>query len=185
MLVLKMGVVLATALGIVITIPGREATNSLRQHSRVSNEVDVPKLKLDIMRRRAADGDLSGEEDRYKTSDKIILHVQITNISNEKLTVPVLDKYHQNRPELTKEGQLVPYRKETLKLLDKRDKNLEFGRRDYVNLQPAETKEIETVNLNDWYDPLESGVYQLTIKYRFFAGTPWVTSAPITFEVVP
>lgn len=185
MFVLKTGLALAMTLGVGITIPGREATNSRRQHGRVSNEAGAPKLKLDIMRWRAADGDPAGEEGRYKAGDKIILRIQLTNISDEKLAVSVSDKYSENRPELVKGGRLVPYRKETLKLLEKRDKNLEFSRRDFVNLRPAETKEIGAVNLNDWYAPLDSGVYQLTIKYRSFAGTPWVASAPVSFEVVP
>lgn len=185
MLVLKAGAISAMVLAVMIAIAGQEGTNSPRGQSTVSNDADLPKFKLDIMRKQAAEASVAEGEDSYKASQKITFHIMITNSSNENLTIPILDNYYQNRLELMKGGRLVPYRKGIVKVLDKRDSNLEFSRRDYINLQPGETREIEPITLSDWYDPLESGVYQLTIKHRLLGGGPWVASPPITFEVVP
>lgn len=185
MLVLKAGAISAMVLAVMIAIAGQEGTNPSRGQSTVPNDADVPKFKLDIMRKQAAETGVGEGEDSYKAGENITFHIMITNISNENLAVPILDNYYQNRLELMKGGRLVPYRKGIVKVLDKRDNNLEFSRRDYLNLQPGETREIEPIALSDWYDPLESGVYQLTIKHRFFGGGPWVASPPMTFEVVP
>jgi hypothetical protein len=61
----------------------------------------------------------------------------------------------------------------------------EFSRRDYIRLEPGQTKLIETIHLDKWYEPLEPGLYQFTIRRRFGEDWGWSPESPVlTFEVV-
>jgi hypothetical protein len=42
-----------------------------------------------------------------------------------------------------------------------------------------------TINLDQWYEPLQSGRYQLVVRKRFVWDGDWVQSNPVLFDVLP
>jgi hypothetical protein len=122
----------------------------------------------------------------YLLSNKPRFTVMVTNNSSSQMRDLVLDTYYQNRPTLYKNGELVPYRKETANLVRVKDSDPIFvSIRGGALLEPATTTEIEELNLANWYEPLTSGVYKLTNRHRFQVNGPWtVDSEPLLFRVV-
>lgn len=106
------------------------------------------------------------------------------NTSLEPVAVAILDKYVQNRPELLRDGQIVPYREGLNKLLEAKEKDPFIVLPQVVKLNPNEQKFIGYIYLDDWYEPLQPGHYQLSLKHRFEPGQGWIESSSITFEVV-
>jgi hypothetical protein len=119
----------------------------------------------------------------YTCDQKVRIQLIMTNNSAEIVHVPVLDSYYQNRPQLLKNGALVPYRQDIEKLLPLKDAEPEFVSVSSVTLKPSQSTKVEVLDLSDWYAPLEPGTYQLTDKHRFGEGGEWIESPAITFEV--
>jgi hypothetical protein len=143
-------------------------------------------VKVDLLPRQLElneDPDLLSRP--YKTGAKIYFRIQATNTSNNSIALAILDPYFQNRPELLRGGQVVPYREGFDKLLEAKDKDPFSVMPQVVKLDPNEQKLIGFINLNDWYDSIQPGHYQLSIKHRFEPGQDWIESSSITFEVVP
>jgi hypothetical protein len=122
----------------------------------------------------------------YLLSNNPRFTVMVTNNSSSQIRDLVLDTYYQNRPTLYRNGELIPYRKETAKLVGEKDSDPVFvSIRGGALLEPATTTEIEELNLADWYEPLASGVYKLTNRHRFQINGSWtVDSQPLLFKVV-
>lgn len=53
------------------------------------------------------------------------------------------------------------------------------------HLEPNKQREIGIIDLDNWYESLEPGHYELSTRRRFVHGGKWVDSSSITFEVVP
>jgi hypothetical protein len=123
-------------------------------------------------------------KDPYKEGDRIYFRLLITNNSIEKVNFARVDSYQEQRPDLTRDGDPVPYRKRISELLVQKDRDIMGRRVSEVTLQPGETTE-EFIDLADWYEPLKSGHYQLTLRRRFIWGGDWIESPAITFEVEP
>ena len=120
----------------------------------------------------------------YATKSKIYFRLQATNRSLQKVTLLIIDSYVQDRPELFRDGQIVPYKKGVDELLRAKDKDPFRKLVQDVRLDPNESKGIGFIYLNDWYERLQSGHYQLSVKHRFEPGQDWIDSSSITFEVV-
>ena len=132
-----------------------------------------------------SDGRADDQTGRYKVRGAVKIEVLMTNKSAGPLTVLALDTYYDNRPRLSRGGEIIPYRKNVSKLLQAKVKSPEFSRRDFIHLEPGQTKLVETINLETWYDPLEPGLYQLTIRRRFGEDWGWTPDSPaVTFEVI-
>jgi hypothetical protein len=90
---------------------------------------------------------------------------------------------------LLKNGKVVPIRKEVLKTLQSKEKEDPLvGIHSATYINPGQTIEVHSLNLNRWYDQLEPGQYQLTVIRQFKLegkGMPPVESNTVTFEVVP
>jgi hypothetical protein len=123
-------------------------------------------------------------KDPYKEGDRIYFRLLITNNSIEKVSFARVDFYQEQRPDLSRDGDPVPYRKRISELLVQKDRDIMGRRVSEVTLQAGETTE-EFIDLADWYEPLQSGHYQLTLRRRFIWGGDWIESPAITFEVEP
>ena len=123
-------------------------------------------------------------KDPYKEGDRIYFRLLITNNSIEKVNFARVDLYQEQRPDLSRDGDPVPYRKRISELLVQKDRDIMGRRVSEVTLQPGETTE-EFIDLADWYEPLQPGHYQLTVRRRFIWGGDWIESPGITFEVEP
>ena len=121
----------------------------------------------------------------YLLSNKPHFTVMVINNSSSQIRDLVLDTYYQNRPTLYKNGELVPYRKETARLVGVKDSDPVFvSIRGGALLEPATITEIEELSLASWYEPLTPGIYKLTNRHRFQINGPWtVDSDPLLFKV--
>jgi hypothetical protein len=119
----------------------------------------------------------------YHVGDKIFFRLLVTNTSTEDVGFTNADYYYYDRPQLLRDGEVVPYRDGLAELLKKVDKTFGDTSRAYL-IPPHGTAEV-TVKIEDWYGPLEPGRYLLTVKRRFVWGGEWIESPSLMFEVVP
>ncbi len=122
----------------------------------------------------------------YKVGKNLRFKVLATNDSDAIIKAYIVDTYYQNRPKLYRENKVLPYRKAVAQLIRSKDADPEFIRvGSIVFLQPATTTVLEELNLEDWYGPLEPGLYRLVNKYRLDVDRPWTNdSKELLFEVV-
>ncbi len=121
----------------------------------------------------------------YTAGSKVRLQTLMTNSSSEDLDFIVYDPYYQSRPELRRNGEAVPYRKEVSELVEHKDMNPRLTQvYFYRTLNRDKATRIEILDLDDWYDPLEPGCYTLSIRYRFEDGKWTPESSKIEFEVI-
>lgn len=118
----------------------------------------------------------------YKVKDWISFQLFITQNSTEAITFwSSVDPYYQSRPELMRDGESVPYSKKAQ--VEIVEPQLPSGSGAPITLEPGREHPSNYVNLDDWYDPLTPGFYQLRVRKRFAWDGDWVTSTPIYFEV--
>ncbi|MDT4952034.1 MAG: hypothetical protein QOJ02_172 [Acidobacteriota bacterium] len=119
----------------------------------------------------------------YKVGDKIFFRLLITNTSSEKVSFSVADPFYYNRPQLLRDGELVPYRDGLVELLKSKEKTPGNESVRGSTLLPHHTETV-IIEMKQWYEPLQPGRYLLTVKRRFIWGGEWIESPPLTFEVV-
>jgi hypothetical protein len=142
-------------------------------------------IKLELLPRALETGESPKVLNKpYKKKGRLYFRLQMTNISIEPVEVFITDPYFQNRPELFRDGQLVEYRTGLSDLLESKEKEPSLRHSGYVHLEPGEFKVLGFIQLSDWYESLEPGHYQLSVKHRFEYGQQWVESNALTFEVV-
>jgi hypothetical protein len=113
--------------------------------------------------------------------------VELINDSDQRVQVSVIDRYYGHRPQLIKDGKLIPYSDETAKLIEAKDKDPRLVEvTPNLVLDPKTNSRLDGFSLKQWYGPLAPGVYHLTDRRRFEIGGPWTKdSAELVFEVVP
>ena len=147
---------------------------------------EVITLKLDPITRRVSAGVHRPLTGPFDSGGKIRFALVVTNTSLIPLTVRTWDHVAQNRPRLLRDNQEVPYREGLSEVVKQKDKEIgDIVSMKAVTLEPNNEKTLEFVDLNDWYEPLRAGHYQLSTRHRFIQGGKWVESASITFEVKP
>jgi hypothetical protein len=134
------------------------------------------------------DGELlSGPgETPYRVGSNVYIKVRAKNVSAEQIRVRIVDPYYQNRPQLVKNGKLLPYRAKIAELIRLKEADPQFwSMRHSVSLMPYSSANLRELDLNDWYEPLELGSYRLINRYRCEIRGPWSTdSAPLLFQVI-
>ena len=119
--------------------------------------------------------------EHYLKGSKIQFKVSITNTSTEALVMSYVNKYAHHHPRLFRNGQLVPYSKRAAEAITEVDRLALFNSNPRA-LNPSEPIS-EIMELNDWYDPLEPGAYQLRDSFRLILDGRWIKSPVISFEV--
>jgi len=120
----------------------------------------------------------------YEAGSKVFVRIDAINSSQEPVTLLVVEPSRENRPELYRSGDKLDYRDGLMKELEAREHDPPRSMAQLFKLEPGERKRIGYINLRDWYDSLEPGHYQLSIKHRFELGQKWIESAAVTFEVI-
>ncbi|MGZ8845518.1 MAG: hypothetical protein ACXW3C_03550 [Pyrinomonadaceae bacterium] len=140
-------------------------------------------IALDMVR------DSMKTDEPYRAGQEIRAKVIAKNESAEPITIRVINEYAQSRPQLLRNGKVVPYRSQIAKLITIRDAEpdiVRVGRVDFIVIQPYSAAVIKMLNLGDWYSHLDPGSYRLTNRYRFEIGGQWsAESKPVVFEVAP
>ena len=126
------------------------------------------------------------QEKQYYEKAFISFEVFMTQNSSESLTIwEEANPYYQCRPELTRNGEIVPYTKEGQKGAQIADTQPYNGSARLFVMKPGQEYTLPPINLDDWYQPLEPGRYQLIVRRRFVWDGDWVESNPILFDVLP
>lgn len=122
--------------------------------------------------------------EHFNSGNKIRFRLIITNASEEEVIVySQLDSQILNRPQLSRYGELVSYRQNVKELVQAKDKRFPDGRSN-VYLLKSRQSISETISLDDWYEPLRPGQYELLVWRRFIWGGEWLESPSVSFEVV-
>lgn len=119
------------------------------------------------------------ERGQYRVGEHVQVKVLMTNISTKTLNVPKGDDYY--RPQLFRDGQLVAYRKEVSERIEKLGKGTGARITGFLFLEPHEPQ-VDTIDLNYWYERLDVGQYQLSLQRIFFKQR--VESNAVFFEVI-
>lgn len=122
--------------------------------------------------------------EHFNSGSRISFRLIITNASEGMVVLHLpLDSHILNRPQLYRDGELVSYRESVKELLQAKDRRFFDGRSNVFGLESKKTI-TETINLDDWYEPLQPGHYELSVWHRFIWGGEWLESPSATFEVV-
>lgn len=113
--------------------------------------------------------------------------VELVNDSNERVPILVVDHYYGHRPQLFKDGKLIPYNDETAKQIESREKDTRLvAVTTNLYLDPKTTARLDGFSLKQWYAPLAPGLYRLTDRRRFEIDGPWTKDSPeLIFEIAP
>jgi hypothetical protein len=127
----------------------------------------------------------SGEKP-YRVASKLYVKVTVKNDSDQRIMVRVADRFYQNRPQLFRNGRLVPYRGGLAESLQRQEEDPQFvSLRHVVWVSPYSSEKLTETDLSDWYGQLEPGSYRLISRYRLDVRGPWTAdSAPLLFQVV-
>src|SRR5260370_41821529 len=87
----------------------------------------------------------------YRLGTDVYIRGFVVNNSDHPVKVSVVDRYYGNRPQLFKDGVLIPYREETAKLISSKDENPRLV--DVANdffLDPGTRSGLLYVKLKEW-----------------------------------
>jgi hypothetical protein len=145
----------------------------------------------------SSDTTSSGFFTRGPVIDKLIfilgepVHIGIvmTNTARKSVWVCAFSNpYYQNRPQLMRDGEAVGYSEKIRELIRPSDDGTlcEFTRTpDFVDLKPNVPLRVPSLELQEWYGPLNPGHYTLFIKRTFAccADGKWNATNAISFDI--
>jgi hypothetical protein len=122
----------------------------------------------------------------YKVKDSFAFQLFITQSLSEQIELEVmLDSFYSTRTELFKDGDSVPYSKEAQRHIQRVENEPPGGSAGPLTLPAGRESGALTVSLEDWYQPLGPGHYQLSVRKRFDWTGEWIQSNSLTFDVEP
>ena len=130
---------------------------------------------------------------QYKVGEDVPVVISLTNTTDQPQKYCLSTAVFQNRPELKKDGQLVPYATDLLKVSET-DEYIQrcetSASRQFYELHPKQTRVIDWFTLSrggvNWYGNLSAGHYELILKRRVVCCQgPFVESDKISFDIVP
>jgi hypothetical protein len=123
----------------------------------------------------------------YRLGSEVIVVLFVRNNSDQPLKINVIDREYGNRPQLFKDGVLIPYRDDAAELMKSKEENPRLV--EIVNdffLDPKIGTWSQGLSLKNWYGPLSPGSYRLIMRHRFEMDGPWTEdTAPLLFEISP
>ena len=143
------------------------------------------------------DGFLGPPVARYKVGEQIPVTITMTNTSKEEVYSCISSDLYQDRPQLTRDGRVVPYMNwQSYETMNAKRNHMceEENLPEPVLLRPNEPRVADWFVLvadtsggaDAWYDSLPAGKYELTIQRRLSCcDGPMVESNTVSFEVVP
>ena len=122
----------------------------------------------------------------YLLRNDVLVRVIAVNNSDQRIKVEVADSHYGDRPQLFRQGQLVPYSSEAEKAYRMKEEHASaVGQASNFFLEANTTTTLGEFSLNSWYGALPPGSYRLVNRRRFEIDGPWTAdSAELEFEVV-
>ena len=184
-LLLLYGILLVSAL----SVCGQEGSRPLNTHpddrKRIAELLKHPtfiQLRLLSIPRDAPREASTGTPAPYHVKDWIGFRLLASQSSFEEIPVPVFRwPYTETRPTLMKDGDIVPYSKQAEAAVQRAEEL--FGPGHELKLRSGVEHELQDIRLNDWYEPLAPGRFELVVRRRFDWHGDWINSTPIYFEV--
>lgn len=110
----------------------------------------------------------------------------MTNTGTEIVSVTTTSQYFEHRLHLAKDGQTQPYSKKANDHLQVEGESPYIGTRVIITeLPPDQPTVVTVIHLSDWYAPLASGKYELTMQHRLTKKWLPQGSNTVKFEIVP
>ena len=132
-------------------------------------------------------------KNRFKVGEGIPVVISMTNTGDKPAKYCLSTTVIQNRPQLERDGQTVPYLTNLPQRVDnetatERCENSAF--RQFYEVQPKQQKVVDWITLGQrgilWYEPLPPGHYELVLMRRIeCCKGPMFKSNKIAFDVVP
>lgn len=127
--------------------------------------------------------DVKNQHAPYEQGDRITYKLLMTHSCPQPVVVLAADMYYQDRPELTRNGVIVPYRTKINQLVKLRDERMEVFSEKPITIEPGEKGQIALIDLRHWFGTLMDGHYELTLRHRFVWEGAWVQANSVTFEI--
>jgi hypothetical protein len=122
----------------------------------------------------------------YKSGDPIAIRLILNHSFNGPITsLEFLNQYRNLKLELLRDGDIVPYKKEAQRSVEKALTEPPNESSAEMQFLPEKDYVLQRINLSDWYETLLPGHYQLTVRRRFIWEGEWVQSDSITFDIGP
>jgi len=130
---------------------------------------------------------------KFKVGEEIPVVVSMTNTGDEPAKYCLSTTVIQNRPQLERDGQTIPYLTNLPEQVDNQtavEKCENSGFRRFYELQPKQQKIVDWITLGQrgvlWYEPLPPGHYELILTRRVeCCRGPLLKSNKVTFDIVP
>jgi hypothetical protein len=130
---------------------------------------------------------------RFKVGEDIPVVISVENTADQPATYCLSTTVIQNRPQLERDGKLLPYLTNLPEQVDnpaaiKRCEGSAF--RQFYTLQPKQQKIVDWITFGQkgvlWYNSLSPGHYDLVLTRRLeCCQGPLVKSNKVVFDVVP
>lgn len=130
---------------------------------------------------------------QFKVGEEIPVTISMTNTGSKPVKYCLSTSVFQNRPQLKRDGQLLPYVTNMTEMADTEEfiqRCETSAARQFYELQPKDSKVIDWFTLSSgaihWYEQLPAGNYELILRRRIECCQGLLLeSDKITFEVVP
>ena len=143
-------------------------------------------LRLASVRRYMPREEPSTTPSPYTVDQWINFQLFMSQSLSETLTIwETVWPYDKFRPELYRDGDILSYSKNAQKEVDIADSQPPSGSGAPNQLIPGREYDWGQMKMDDWYEPLRPGHYQLIVRKRFVSDGDWVESNPVTFDVIP
>lgn len=144
------------------------------------------------------DSPLGSPTDHYKVGDQIPVTITMTNTSTQPLKACISSDLYQNLPQLTRNGQVLPYtkwqvydrtnaqRNQTCQTLNLPQPVLLYPKEATLADWFVLVDDESLTGMNAWYDTLSPGKYELLLQRRLSCcDGSMIQSNKISFEVAP
>jgi len=124
----------------------------------------------------------------FKPGEPVHIGIVMTNTADKSAWVCAFsDPYSQNRPQLTRDGEVVAYAERIRELIRQSDgQPCDVIRTpDFVDLKPNVPLRVPSLELQEWYGPVRPGHYVLSLKRTLAscADGKWNSTNAISFDV--
>ena len=154
----------------------------------------APASESSIKVKIATGGGLYGPvKSQFRVGEDVPVVISMINTGDKPVKYCLSTSLFQNRPQLTKEGQLIPYLTNLPEQANADDAVQRCERstaRQFYELQPKQTRVVDWFKISlmgiAWYGALPSGHYELVLRRRIgCCQGPLVESDKVAFDVVP
>src|SRR6266550_2903408 len=164
--------------------PTEEEIAANKRRSELLKHPTFTTLRLVSTRRSGPHAEPSTTPSPYLVGDYTHFQLLITQYLSEEIVLSnYMSSYYDCRPELYKDGEILPYSKQAQERVERPDRQVVSGSVMAVRLVPGRERLWTDIDMDDWYEPLGPGHYQLSVRKRFTGDGDWVQSNPVTFDV--